>query len=80
MIIIVPNPADITIAKRITDKDVQKYGIYHLIKLGNITVGLTNNYTRIPELQIKLKDYEQNLVKYAYSQWNIIQQNQQKQR
>lgn len=80
MIIIVPNPADIAIAKVIADKDVQKYGIYYLMALGGTTIGLTNSYTRIPELQFRLKDDEQCLVKYAISQWNIIQQNQQKQR
>lgn len=74
MIIIIPNPADITIAKTITEKDIQKSGVYYIMTLGKVTIGLTNTYNKIPELQIKLKDYEQNLVKYAYSQWNTIQQ------
>lgn len=41
--------------------------------LGKTTIGLSNAYSKIPELQMKANDNEIHLIRYAFSQWKQIE-------
>lgn len=72
--ILVPNPKDWSIVKPVLDRDMTRVGLYYLMTLGNTTIGLSNSYDKIPELQMKANDNEIHLIRYTFSQWQSIQQ------
>ena len=72
--ILVPNPDNWSIVKPVLDKDMNRVGLYYVMTLGKTTIGLSNAYSKIPELQMKANDNEIHLIRYAFSQWQSIQQ------
>lgn len=71
--ILVPNPDNWSIVKPVLDKDMNRVGLYYVMTLGKTTIGLSNAYSKIPELQMKATENEIHLIRYAYSQWKQIE-------